>query len=279
MEKKLRVTLPKYIADTVESDCEEFHINKNYLFNFIFMQLKESKILEDDLYEGEKSVVQFNLNKQNRELYYNFLKDHQIENESEFFRKLIIKYANQPKMKRELFIFQECVKKINYSIREKLLISISFEDGNEMMVEPYHIGNSSLEIANYLFCYNLDESTFKNYRLCNIKNIYITRNYFELRDMNFIETVKKDFDPFLSQGKFIKVYLTENGEKTYRNLKVNRPKFLTRKDGIYEFQCSEEKAKRYFSYFLDDAIILEPLELKEWFLTKFKHAVELYKER
>lgn len=276
MEKKLRITLPRYIADTLEADCEEFHITKNYILNYIFQEMRESKHLETESYEGEKTVIQFNLNKHNRELYYGFLKSHKILNESEFFRKTITKYANQPKMKREIFIFQDCVKKLQYAISEKLILHITFQDGKKTSIEPYHIGTSSLEIANYLFCYNLEEEAYKNYRLCNIKIVYLSQENFTVRDQQYIETVKKDFDPFLSQGKFIKVYLTENGEKIYKNLKLNRPKFLNRKNGIYEFQCSEEKAKRYFSYFLDDAVILEPLELKNWFLERFKNAVDSY---
>ncbi|MGL6023529.1 MAG: WYL domain-containing protein, partial [Cetobacterium sp.] len=68
-----------------------------------------------------------------------------------------------------------------------------------------------------------------------------------------------------------------NGEKMLHELKVNRPKILSEKDKIYEFQCSEEKAKRYFSYFLDEAEILSPSHLREWFFKKFSNALSLYK--
>lgn len=279
MEKKLRITLPKHIGDIIESDCEEFHKKRNTLLNFIFEFLREEKVFEDDGYIGEKSVIQFNLNKNNREIYYNFLQERGIQNESDFFRKLIGKYANQPKMKRELFVFHESVKKFNFAIKENLVIYISFQDGKKTQVEPYHIGASNLEISNYLFCFDLLENSFKNYRLCNIDSIYISRNKFLPRDRNFVENVKKDFDPFLSQGKTIKVFLTEKGEKIFRTLRLNRPKLLNKKNGIYEFQCSEEKAKRYFSYFLDEAEILEPSDLREWFIKKFSSALNLYRDR
>lgn len=265
------------MSDIIESDCEEFHIKKNTLLNFIFQFLKEEKEYEEEASMGEKTVIQFNLNKSNRETYYSFLLERGIYNESEFFRKLIGKYTNKPKMKRELFIFQESVKKINFAIKENLIIYISFQDGKKIQIEPYHMGTSNLEIANYLFCFDLAENIFKNYRLCNIDSVYITRNKFVSRDRTFIENVKKDFDPFLSQGKIIKVFLTEKGEKIFRELRVNRPKLLNKKNGVYEFQCSEEKAKRYFSYFLDEAEILEPLHLRKWFIEKFSNALNLYK--
>lgn len=276
LEKKLRVTLPKYMGDIIESDCEEFHIKRNALLNFIFEFMREENGFEDVGYSGEKSVMQFNLNRGNRDLYYSFLLEKGIQNESEFFRKLIGKYTNQPKMKRELFIFQESVKKLNFSIKENFIIHLSFQDGKKTQVEPYHMGASSLEITNYLFCYDILEKTFKNYRLCNIALVYITRSKFTPRDLDFIENVKKDFDPFLSQGKTIKVSLSEKGEKIFRELRVNRPKLLNKKNGIYELQCSEEKAKRYFSYFLDEAEILEPLHLREWFKNKFSNALKIY---
>lgn len=265
------------MGDTIEADCEEFHIKRNSLLNFIFEFLRDENWGECEVYDGEKTIIQFNLNKNNREVYYSFLQERGIQNESEFFRKIISKYVNQSKMKREFFIFQESCKKINFSIKENQIMFISFQDGKKTQVEPYYIGTSAFEIANYLFCFDLLENSFKNYRLSNIHNVYIAREKFISRDIEFIENVKKDFDPFLSQGKTIKVLLSEKGEKLFRELRINRPKLLSKKNKIYVLQCSEEKAKRYFSYFLDEAEILEPPLLRNWFINKFSNALKLYK--
>lgn len=276
MEKKLRITLPEYIYKTIEADIEEFKINKNYILNYIYENLKFEQFLEDGKFDGEKTVIQFNLNKKNRENYYNFLEENGIQVEASFFRKLFIKYANQSKVKRELFIFKEVVERINLGIKENKILNITFMDKKETKIEPYYIGNSKLEIANYIFCFDLLEGEFKNYKLNNIKNIYINNKIFTVRDLDFIEKVKNNFDPFLSQDKIIKVRLTPNGELLFKNIKINRAEILSINKDIYELQCSEEKAKRYFSYFLDDVEILEPLELREWFINKYVSALKKY---
>ena len=90
--------------------------------------------------------------------------------------------------------------------------------------------------------------------------------------------MKKDFDPFLSLGQNIKISLTKTGEKLFKELKTNRPKIIKKEDNIYFLEASQEKAKRYFSFFLDEVEILEPLELREWFKDKLKKAFEKYEK-
>ena len=63
MEKKIRVTLPKNIIKILESDCETFKITKNYLLNYIFENMREEKLSDDTIFDGEKDIIQFNLNK------------------------------------------------------------------------------------------------------------------------------------------------------------------------------------------------------------------------
>ena len=107
MEKKIRITLSKATADILDTDVKSFNITKNYLINYIFEHLKEEKINEYKEMPDEKVVIQFNLNKKNKEIYYDFLKEHNIQVEADFIRKLIHKYINQPKSTRELFIFKD----------------------------------------------------------------------------------------------------------------------------------------------------------------------------
>ena len=124
MEKKIRITLPKKIAEILENDTEEFFIKKNTLLNYIYAE----KIKEDRrkknlyTYKEETSIIQFNLNKKNLEGYYNYLEENNIQNESEFFREILIEYASQSKKKRECFLFRVIVERINHSIKEKKIM-------------------------------------------------------------------------------------------------------------------------------------------------------------
>ena len=92
MEKKIRVTLPKNIVKILESDYETFKITKNYLLNYIFENMRDEILNEDITFEGEKEIIQFNLNKKNYKDYYDFLCEKNIQVEAYFFRKLIYKY-------------------------------------------------------------------------------------------------------------------------------------------------------------------------------------------
>lgn len=280
MEKKIRVTLPKKIVEVLENDIEEFLIKKNTLLNYIY----EEKIKENRgkifvyPYKEETSVIQFNLNKKNLEGYYSFLEENSIQNEAEFFRKILIEYASQGKKKREYFLFKEIVDKINHSIKEKRVIKVVFRDDKNIEVEPYLIESSKLEVTNYLFCYNLKEAKWRNYKIKYIKSIYIKNTCFKLRDKEFVEKMRGNFDPFISFGQYIKIRLTTVGQKMFKEMETNRPQVVKIDGDEYTLECSQEKAKRYFSFFLDEVEMLEPQDLREWFKEKYKKAWIKYQE-
>ncbi|MGL4999644.1 MAG: WYL domain-containing protein [Cetobacterium sp.] len=280
MEKKIRITLPKTTAEILENDIEEFSIKKNTLLNYIYKEFTKNiyKLSFVNYPKDESSVIQFNLNKKNREEYYSFLEENKIQNESEFFRELLSYYTAFGKKKRELFLFKEIVERINYSIKESKLIKITFRDGKTIEVEPYLIESSKLEVTNYIFCYNIKEEAWKNYKIKYINSIYIKKNEFKIRDKEFVKKMKINFDPFISFGQKIKVRLTKNGEKIFKELNTNRPKIIDVKLDEYILECSEEKAKRYFCFFLDEVEILEPLVLRNWFKNKYKKAFTKYEE-
>ncbi|RHF74347.1 WYL domain-containing protein [Fusobacterium mortiferum] len=276
MEKKIRVTLNKCAIDIIEADCQSFKVTKNFLINYIFDKLKEERIENIYSEEDNKGIIQFNLNKNNRNIYYDILAEQKIQIEADFIRKMIYRYTHQSKSSRELFLYGDIVNRIKYGIKNKRVLKLTFDDERKTSILPFYIGSSKLELGNYIFCYDFLEMRYKNYKLSNIKTIFITQEEKEWENKDFIENVIKNFDPFLSQGKKIKVSLTEEGQKLLSTLALNRPETISQNGDIYEFRCSEEQAKRYFAYFLDDVKIIEPLSLKEWFIQKYKLALEKY---
>lgn len=277
MEKKIRVTLPNYIYQIIISDTEDFSINKNKLCNYVFNELKFQSNLEDCIPSSEKSTLQFNLNKKNLETYYEVLEENQIQVEAQFFRKIFYNYTNQSKKNREAFIFKESLSKIEYAIKEEKTLKLIFKDGDSIKVSPYFVGSSKLELANYLFSYNHSAKEYKNYRISNISSILITRETFFPGEKEFVQKAISDFDPFLSKGQVVIAKLSKKGTILFESLKTNRPKLIKKVDDLYYFECSEEKAKRYFTYFLSDIKIIEPVELSTWFKDEFFKAYNLYK--
>ena len=284
MSKKIKVTLPQNIYEIIKNDISDFNMTSNYFMNYIFLNLNDKyknfkgnpAIAEQS---KEKSSIQFNLNKESSLIYYDVLRDNNAQNESEFMRSLLIRYATNPKNKRELFIFKESVERINLAIKDKKNIYITFNDDRKVKVSPYYIGSSDLEIANYIFCYDFSEQKYKNYKLNYLKQVYTTSEGAKWEDNDYIEDVIKNFDPFLSKGQVIKVRLSENGKKLLKTIKINRPKLISEDGDLFEFEASDEQIKRYFSYFFDEATVIEPIELKEWFIEKYENALKNLKNK
>ena len=284
MSKKIKVTLPQNIYEIIKNDISDFNMTSNYFMNYIFLNLNDKyknfkgnpAIAEQS---KEKSSIQFNLNKESSLIYYDVLRDNNAQNESEFMRSLLIRYATNPKNKRELFIFKESVERINLAIKDKKNVYITFNDDRKVKVSPYYIGSSDLEIANYIFCYDFSEEKYKNYKLNYLKQVYTTSEGAKWEDNNYIEDVIKNFDPFLSKGQVIKVRLSENGKKLLKTIKINRPNLISEDGDLFEFEASDEQIKRYFSYFFDEATVIEPIELKEWFIEKYENALKNLKNK
>ena len=166
--KKIKVTISKNIYDIVKNDLNDFGLSSNYFMNYLFSNLKDSyedygnKNIDILSTSKEKKFIQFNLNKENSLIYYDVLKDKKVLNESEFMRNLLIKYSSNQKNVRELFVFKESIERINLAIKDKKNIVITFNDDRKVTVTPYYIGSSDLEIANYIFCYDVEEKKYKN---------------------------------------------------------------------------------------------------------------------
>ncbi len=276
--------MPQNIYEIIKNDISDFNMTSNYFMNYIFLNLNDKyknfkgnpAIAEQS---KEKSSIQFNLNKESSLIYYDVLRDNNAQNESEFMRSLLIRYATNPKNKRELFIFKESVERINLAIKDKKNVYITFNDDRKVKVSPYHIGSSDLEIANYIFCYDFSEEKYKNYKLSYLKQVYTTSEVAKWEDSDYIEDMIKNFDPFLSKGQIIKVKLSENGKKLLKTIKINRPKLISEDGDLFEFEASDEQIKRYFSYFFDEATVIEPIELKEWFIEKYENALKNLKNK
>lgn len=277
MEKKLRITVPAEIYKIIESDLEDFGITKNYLCNYIFENSEGFKQVYNYKYRNVKKIIQFNLNKKNRENYYSFLAEKNIEVEAEYFRNIFLHYAQKSKKSREFFIFKDIIGRIASAIDNKKKITVTFADESKKTISPYYIASSELELKNYLFSYDEEAKKFKNFSIRNIRSVYVTGQNVYDGEKEYVKNVIENFDPFLSYSKTVTVRFTDEGLELLNNLKTYRPKILEQDGNIYKFQCSILLGKRYFSNFWNEAEILEPKELRDWFREKSKNMMELYK--
>lgn len=276
--KKLRVTLPDFVIQTIDSDVRDFKITQNGLLNEIFyLYAKEKKNIQSIGKTRNNDVKQFNLNKKNSLIYESTLRLYDVEVEAEFLRNIFYDYIDTPKYKRELLIFNETVNEIEVAIKKSKKIEIIFADQKEpRVIEPYFIKSSGGESRNYLHCFCEKSNDFRNFRITNINVLRILNEKNERYDEERIREVRKNYDPFGSYSKEVKARLSERGKNHYDMVLTNRPIIKEVQDGIYTFYCSDENAKIYFPHFMDEVEILEPPELRDWFREKTRKTFGQY---
>lgn len=279
--KKIRVTLPEDIYRIMRNDMEDFGINNNKLCNYILDKYKFKREEEENILmvQGRpvSKIVQFDLNVANREIYYDILKENKVDVEAEFFRELFSFYTSKYKYQRELFIFENVVKDLVEAIKNKNQLKIKYAE-KIYTIDPYFIKRDEQGDENFLFAYCHQIKAYQNYKLKEIHVIGVLNEKIKGKDRKYVESMRKNFDPFLANGNIVKVKLTKEGEKLLKSLTNYRPKLIKKTGNVYTFEASNENAKLYFRQFFKEAVILEPMELREEMLTDLKALLKLYKD-
>jgi len=272
--KKIRFTVPQFAYEILARDIESFGSNKNKICNLIFDKYRR-RAPEKNVRSAHNKVIQFNLNAKNNSDYEEYTLDRGIDNESEFFRTIVMVYASLPKYRRQLIIYDDLYRRLKRAIDGRQLVKIKYKN-DFVDVEPYLIANSKEEACNYLFCYSLKHSRFLNYKFQHIQELSVTRNTFTPRETEYVDRVREDFDAFLSVGKTVIARLSPEGLKQFNRAAHLRPKVLKQEEDLFTFECSEPRAKIYFPKFLDAVEIISPPKLRKWFAERFRMASEKY---
>ena len=210
--KKIRVTVTEDLWRLLKKDSEEFGINSNRLCNYLLEKCKYSKEikLNENLEKQNKSlkkIIQFDLNVMNENIYYDILKENNVEIEAEYFRELFQIYSSKFKYQRELFVFEDKVEILLESILKKKKMKIIYL-GEIYIINPYFIKREEQGDENFIFSYNETLEKYENFKLKEIEIITLLNAEILILDKKYIENIRKNFDPFLGNGNIIKVRLT-----------------------------------------------------------------------
>ena len=276
--KKVKFTIPYFSYEKIKEDEFHFRLKPGEIGNRIFAYYsnKDIEMVEAKSNKGEN--IQFNLNTKNEELYPSVIKDHKVQNEAEFWRILFFNYLNNPKHIRERILYKKIFDDLEAAIKDEKMIRIKYK--SELReIHPYLIKTAPGEDRSYLFCYCTKNDTHRNYRVANIKDVFISKNNLEFIDQAYIDEIDKNFDPFLSYGKTVTIKLTELGKTIYERATYNRPKRIDEdeKGDIWIFQCTNKHAKVYFPQFMSEIEILEPKNLREWYIDELRKIMKYYK--
>ena len=276
--KKVRVTVSDFMNEIITGDSEYFKLPVGRIGNIIFKYYMDKDLNKVELGNFSGEVIQFNLNKKNEEIFMDTLIRNKVEIEAEYWRNIFFTYINNLRYKREEILFENKFKDIREGIKAEKKIKIKYHKYIRL-VNPYFIKVSYSENRSYLFCYCEKNNDYRNYRISEIEEIWLTNEKNEIRDKKYIDDVRKNFDPFLSYKNRVKVKFTEKGIELYEKVLANRPRLIEEKDGIYTFECDNKLAMIYFAQFYSKVKILEPEELKTILKKELKKTIEIYEDK
>ena len=276
--KKIRVTVSDFMNEIITGDSEYFKLPVGRIGNIIFKYYMDKDLNKVELGNFSGEVIQFNLNKKNEEIFMDTLIRNKVEIEAEYWRNIFFTYINNLRYKREEILFENKFKDIREAIKIEKKIKIKYHKYIRL-VNPYFIKVSDSENRSYLFCYCEKNNDYRNYRISEIEEIWLTNEKNEIRDKKYIDNVRKNFDPFLSYKNRVKVKFTEKGIELYEKVLANRPRLIEEKDGIYTFECDNKLAMIYFAQFYSKVKILEPEELKTILKKELKKTIEIYENK
>ena len=274
--KKARVTVSDFMNEIITGDSEYFKLPVGRIGNIIFKYYMDKDLNKVELGNFSGEVIQFNLNKKNEEIFIDTLIRNKIQTEAEYWRNIFFTYINNLRYKREEILFENKFKDIREAIKTEKKIKYH---KYIRLVNPYFIKVSDSENRSYLFCYCEKNNDYRNYRISEIEEIWLTKEKNEIRDKKYIDDVRKNFDPFLSYKNRVKVKFTEKGIELYEKVLTNRPRLIEEKDGIYTFECDNKLAMIYFAQFYSKVKILEPEELKTILKKELKKTIEIYEDK
>ena len=276
--KKIRVTISDFMNEIIKSDSEYFKMPVGRIGNIIFKYYMDKNLNKVELGNFSGEVLQFNLNKNNDEIFMDTFVRSRVETEAEYWRNIIFTYINNLRYRREEILFEKIFRKIKEGIQDKRKIKIKYHKYIRL-VNPYFVKAADDENRSYLFCYCEKNNDYRNYRISEIEEVWFTNENIEIKDKKYIDDVYKNFDPFLSYKNTVKVEFTEKGVELYEKVLTNRPRLLNKKDGIYTFECDNKLALVYFAQFFSNVKILEPIELQEKLKNELKRTIAIYENK
>jgi hypothetical protein len=219
--------------------------------------------------------------------------DYYYQKIGRYLKAVFEEYAGLPYYKREQIFFSNEISMARIAIKSGKLLRITIPGNStnptKYDMKPYRVMKDRQSSYNYVTGYSQQsgnnveaEPVPASFRISRIMEMKIMQN----KSGRITKQQKRELDsllikkgaPFLvGEVKSIKVKLTEAGKTYYRQQLHLRPSYGEILDNnIYVFHCSERQIKNYFIKFGKDALVIEPVTLKEYFLNFFLDACHAY---
>ncbi len=188
------------------------------------------------------------------------------ESISSFYRRLLISYTKKIKNEREKIIFKDNYNLLIKAINDDVKVCLTLKSKQLYKdVSVYDIKTPKDEFYNYILISSKNNPI--TLRLSNISNVILLpdKRIFDDKIINiFNKQIKYGVQYNVSKKEIlpVKIKLTPQGIKLYEKIYLYRPEYDSHEGDIYTFLGPYEQILHYFKRFGDDAIILEPENLR-----------------
>ena len=207
------------------------------------------------------------------------LKDESL---SSFYRRMLTAYSEKHKNQRERIIHRENYEKLCEAMKNGVAVSMVIADEEtSRRASVYAVAEGKDELFNYVLAYNGKNNT--TCRLASVKSVFLLTERAEIPKSNaelFEKQIKygAQYPFYNTDGKPIKVQLTEKGKALFRKIYLYRPEPVRIEGDVYTFECSANQLIYYFQRFGENAIIISPGKLGVFMRNYYYFALKKYRE-
>ena len=212
-----------------------------------------------------------------------------------FLKAVVEEYARKPQYEREGILLRNIIEELQSCVESHQLVLITLNGPNHPRHEVRPFSICCDESRNYHYLVGMTRragtthperiASFRISRINTIKRLHSRSGKITSAQAQDINNKLRDVGvQFLLQDtQTITVRLTEQGKRMYDSQVHLRPVYRDyekNSDGswLYTFDCAQMQAEFYFFKFGADAIIEQPIELKEKLLGKYQMAIEVYQQ-
>ena len=124
--KKLSAQISFFMKEILNEDKKIFNIELGSIGNKIFEYYSNKEIDRIEIKSKYPEKIQFNMTKNNGDIFFTVLKEHNYDSESNYMRDVIFTYINNPRYKREEIIFSKKFSDIENAIEQKRKLNIKY---------------------------------------------------------------------------------------------------------------------------------------------------------
>ena len=260
------------------------HIKKDETFDKIRKSLVTSFVKSIIYNRNERKLIprKIRLNNQN----YNYLIEESMDDayyrgsSGLYIRAILEEYCFMAAAEREKIHFANLIEIFESAIKNRSQVKVKIRSGRVDIFKPFKVVTDKFNNFSYFVGVNENYQlfSFRISRVTSLKEMKSKSGFITIKEKADLDNLILDSGPqfLISPKETIIVKLTDLGKIKYSNNIYLRPAYLKIENDIYYFNCSETQAYFYFFKFGSDVEIIEPLGLKNKFISEYKKAYEIY---